>query len=81
MTNGPAGAEREQLRLELAEQSAEFAGLVAMLPEPPSLERTHAHMFFGELHCRAWYLFQRVHDQDHTAQIEAVKQAAGYPSA
>ncbi len=24
---------------------------------------------------------ERVHDQDHTAQIEAVKQAAGYPSA
>ncbi len=77
----PAEASFEQLRLGLAEQSAEFAGLIARLPEPPSLERTHTHMFFGELHCRAWYLFQRVHDQDHTAQIEAVKQAAGYPSA
>ena len=40
----PPEAAFEQLRLELAEQSAEFAGLVARLPEPPSLERTHSHM-------------------------------------
>jgi hypothetical protein len=65
----------------LAEQSVEWAGLAGTLPEPPSLEQTRLHMFFGELHCRAWYLFQRVHDQDHMGQVQQVKDAAGYPKA
>jgi hypothetical protein len=38
-------------------------------------------MFFGPLHCKAWYLFQRVHDIDHANQINAVKEAPGYPAA
>ena len=36
---------------------------------------------FGDLHARAWHLFQRVHDLDHMNQIAAVKQDDGYPGA
>jgi hypothetical protein len=35
---------------------------------------------FGALHARAWHLFQRIHDQDHTSHIGQVKAAAGYPA-
>ena len=77
----PAGASFEELRRDLAADSVNFASLASRLPEPPSLEGTHPHMFFGDLHCRAWYLFQRVHDQDHAGQIAAIQQAAGYPEA
>lgn len=75
----PAEAPFERQRRELAEQSVQFAALVARLPEPPSLELTQPHMFFGDLHCRAWFLFQRIHDQDHAGQVRQIKAAAGYP--
>ncbi len=39
------------------------------------------HPFFGPLNCRAWFLFQRVHDIDHTRQIQKTKAEAGYPKA
>jgi hypothetical protein len=75
----PAEAPFAQQRRELAEQSVQFAALAARLPEPPSLELTQPHMFFGDLHCKAWFLFQRVHDQDHAGQVRQIKEAAGYP--
>ncbi|HJM74952.1 MAG TPA: DinB family protein [Dehalococcoidia bacterium] len=75
----PAEASFAQQRRELAEESVQFAALVARLPEPPSLELTQPHMFFGDLHSKAWFLFQRVHDQDHMGQVQQIKAAAGYP--
>ncbi|HAC19153.1 MAG TPA: hypothetical protein DCF78_11340, partial [Dehalococcoidia bacterium] len=45
----------------------------------PSLEIEARHTFFGQLHARAWYLFQRVHDLDHAQQIDKNKRDAGYP--
>jgi hypothetical protein len=69
-----------ELRQQLLEDSVEFGALVKTLREPASLEKTAPHMFFGDLHCRAWYLFQRVHDQDHARQIEGIKETAGYPA-
>ena len=77
----PAQASFDELRRSLAADSVNFASLAGRLPEPPSLESTHPHTFFGDLHCRAWYLFQRIHDQDHAGQIAKVKEAAGYPEA
>jgi len=44
-----------------------------------NLEPTAPHPFFGELNCRAWFLFQRLHDQDHTRQIQKVKADPAYP--
>lgn len=45
------------------------------------LDTTSPHPWFGELNCRAWYLFQRVHDMDHTRQIEKIKADPGFPKA
>ena len=68
------------LQTAIAEDSVTLAALITGLPEPPSFEQTSDHMFFGPLHGRAWYLFQRVHDVDHTNQVLANKQATDYPT-
>jgi hypothetical protein len=39
-----------------------------------------SHFVFGDLNCREWAAFQRVHDGDHSQQIEKIKSAAGYPA-
>lgn len=38
------------------------------------------HFVFGDLNCREWAAFQRVHDGDHAGQIEKVRAAAGFPA-
>ena len=43
------------------------------------LDTTAPHPFFGELNCRAWFLFQRVHDNDHTGQVQKTKADPAYP--
>jgi hypothetical protein len=43
------------------------------------LEPVALHPLFGELNCRAWYLFQRLHDLDHLLQVQQIKASAGYP--
>jgi hypothetical protein len=78
---GRANATLAELRRDL--EAARFAlehavGSVAGLER---LDTSAPHPFFGELNCRAWYLFQRVHDIDHTRQVQQVKAAPGYPSA
>jgi uncharacterized damage-inducible protein DinB len=75
--SGPT--EIEDVRREFARHSVEFSALPSRLPESPDYSKTAPHMFFGELNCRAWYLFQRVHDLDHLNQIKTNKAAAGYP--
>lgn len=75
----PVEATIAELREDLLESGQQFAGLSGRLPEPPNMDATAPHAFFGDLTCKAWYLFQRVHDGDHMQQIEAVKQAPGYP--
>ncbi|MDA0352778.1 MAG: DinB family protein [Chloroflexi bacterium] len=74
-------ATMDQLRDQLREDGIDWAAATQELPPKPALEPTAPHSMFGELHARAWYLFQRTHDLDHKGQIEAVKAAAGYPGA
>ena len=74
-----ASASLAELRRELLRESIAFSAIGARFPDDASLEPTAPHPFFGELHCRAWFLFQRVHDQDHARQVHAITQAAGYP--
>ena len=69
----------EQLTAYLREDSISWSALTERLPLSPPTEPTAPHPFFGELHARAWYLFQRVHDLDHADQINKNKQAAGFP--
>jgi hypothetical protein len=45
------------------------------------LDTTAPHPWFGELNCRAWYLFQRVHDDDHARQIQSIKSHGEFPRA
>ena len=71
----------EELRAVLAADSSHYAGLLERLPAAPNLELTAEHRVFGALNSRAWFLFQRLHDSDHLAQIRAVKEAPGYPEA
>ena len=70
-----------EMRDLLLRDSVAWGALTERLPEPPSFEVQAPHPAFGNLHARAWYLFQRVHDLDHARQIEKNKQAPGYLSA
>jgi uncharacterized damage-inducible protein DinB len=74
-------ASMDTLRAELREDGIDWAATTQELPPRPPLEPTAPHSMFGELHARAWYLFQRTHDLDHKGQIEDVKAADGYPGA
>ena len=38
------------------------------------------HFIFGDLNCREWAAFQRVHDGDHANQIRAVLESPGFPT-
>ena len=38
------------------------------------------HFLFGDLNCREWAAFQRVHDGDHAGQIGQITSAPGYPA-
>ena len=68
------------LRRHLTEHSVRYASLLERLPPTPNYTQTAPHGNFGELNCRSWFVFERVHDTDHLNQIEAVKAADGYPA-
>ena len=68
-----------ELHSQLLRDAVVWSSLINRLPDPPSFETTATHSFFGELHSRAWYLFQRLHDLDHHQQIQAIKETSGYP--
>jgi hypothetical protein len=76
-TDASAGKIRDQLR----EDGIEWTAAIAALKPHAALNPVARHGMFGDLHARAWYLFQRVHDIDHTNQINAVKRTDGYPGA
>src|SRR5690606_29477834 len=71
----------QELRPQLRDDGIEWSATILELPPRPPTSPTARHSMFGELHARAWYLFQRTHDQDHRGQIEQVKAAHGYPGA
>jgi hypothetical protein len=77
---GPGDARLEDVRRGLIEEAVALTVLANARPEPPPLEATVEHDFFGPLHCKAWFLFQRVHDADHVGQLAAIKAAPGYPA-
>ena len=76
----PASTSLSELRAEILADSVAFSNLTVQFPDDVSLEPTAPHSFFGELHCRGWFMFQRVHDQDHARQVQAIKESAGYPA-
>lgn len=69
----------DELRTLLRDDSMAWTALIQRLPSAPPTALTAPHPNFGELHARAWFLFQRVHDIDHAGQIAKNKAAEGYP--
>lgn len=69
----------DELRDELRDDGIEWTTVIHQLPPRPSIKPTAPHSMFGELHARAWFLFQRTHDLDHKGQIESVLTADAYP--
>jgi hypothetical protein len=76
----PTSASLAELRRDLLADSVAFSSLATRFSDDVSLEPAAPHGMFGPLHCRAWFILQRVHDQDHAGQVQAVKQSAGYPA-
>tara|TARA_B100000029_G_scaffold510269_1_gene601341 strand:- start:1817 stop:2353 length:537 start_codon:yes stop_codon:yes gene_type:complete len=62
------------------EDSIEWSSAIHSLPTVPPLEPTSDHSMFGELHARAWHMFQRLHDTDHMNQIKSVKESPDFPA-
>ena len=61
--------------------SVTLASLPERLPAAPNLETTVPHAFFGPLNCREWYVFLWLHDTDHAAQLERLRELPGFPRA
>ena len=57
----------------LLDSSERLTTVRKWIPVQPDLESTAPHMFFGELPCKAWFLFLSLHDTDHLKQIKALK--------
>lgn len=58
----PYGALIDELRT----TNAAMLDAIRSLPADADTETTYAHPFFGELNCREWAVFQKVHDEDHS---------------
>lgn len=76
----PAVESLPALRRMILADSVAFSNLATRFPDDVSLTATAPHGLFGDLHCRGWFMFQRVHDQDHARQVQAIKDAPGYPA-
>jgi len=62
---------------DLRELNGRLVETVRGLPAEPDLDTTAAHPFFGELNCREWAAFQRVHDADHIQHAQKILAALG----
>ena len=76
----PSATSLADLRRDILADSVAFSSLATRFPDDVSLAPTAPHGMFGDLHCRAWFMFQRLHDQDHARQVLAIKHAPGYPA-
>jgi hypothetical protein len=45
---------------------------IRSIPADAPLDVTSAHPFFGELNCREWAAFQKVHDEDHIQHADKI---------
>ena len=70
----------DQLRNELIVQSQRLLSIGLHEPEPINKEATVEAFFFGHLNANGWTLLESLHDEEHAAQIAAIKASAGYPA-
>jgi len=57
----------------------ELIGLIRGFDAATDLEVRFRHYIFGALNAREWSVFQRIHDGDHTPQIERLRAVPGFP--
>ena len=57
--------------------NALLLGRIAALGPDDDVTTTAPHPFFGELNCREWAVFQRVHDEDHAQHAAKIIAAVG----
>jgi hypothetical protein len=50
---------------------------IAGMPAEPNLDLKVPHPFFGDLNCKEWAAFQRVHDEDHVQHAQKILAAVG----
>jgi DinB superfamily len=75
VTGGLAGAEDYWRKFEALREP--FYARVLRARGDEHLDVTIPHPTFGPLNWREWLLFMRVHDLDHTRQIEAIAERFG----
>jgi hypothetical protein len=66
-----------ELRALLLENTLDLVALPARMPVDPPLEPKIVHVMFGDLHCKGWFIFLRVHEVDHVSQVTKIREAIG----
>ncbi|MBF6600244.1 MAG: DinB family protein [Dehalococcoidia bacterium] len=77
MSSNDGQASYGSLLERLRETNARLTTIIAALPAEANVTLTAAHPFFGELNCREWAAFQRVHDEDHIQHAAKIVAAVG----
>lgn len=71
---------RDELARELAAATQRLLGFVDAIPVDADLSARRDSTFFGDLSLRGWTLLAIVHDLDHGAQIERLRQMPSFPT-
>ena len=56
----------------LRETNERLLEAIRSLPADAPLDVKSGHPFFGDLNCREWAAFQRVHDEDHIQHAKKI---------
>jgi hypothetical protein len=62
------------------EAQAALMNFVRIADGPVNVEMVFRHFVFGALNCREWAVFQRLHDDDHRPQVDAIRATTGFPA-
>jgi hypothetical protein len=79
LRRGDAFSSLSEVRPALEEAHRELLAFVDGPMAQADTTTRFSHFVFGDLNCREWATFQRVHDGDHAQQIEQITSAPGYP--
>ncbi len=72
MMNEDDGRRYAELVGDLQSTNAKMLAAVGSLSETADLSTVARHPFFGDLNCREWAVFQRVHDGDHIQHVRKI---------
>lgn len=71
---------KDQLAAELNAATERILADIAAIPANADLTARRDSTFFGELSLRGWVMLAIVHDLDHTAQMQRLTEAPGFPA-